>query len=832
MAREDEDQRSLFGSPGPSRSPSPALGLPGAPDGIAQNVGTIALPGSQHYSELPKDPLALSLQYPVPRRVIHPAAPPLTANSPSSSASTPSARSRASSVVPPATRPRKRKRKKKEAQLSPAPAITPPDPSAPLPPNFLRNHMALLGTAGLVAGIKPANLSMPLTASRGSTPANPIVIEDEGYTSVKMKPNFSKTTTISGGVRYDEHDAPRLGKRSDSMTPSLEIDPELLPAPTNKEIVAMLVGQKDIFPVLQGILRLVAGQKAEQLAAANASPTPAPPSKRRSKRRSEHQTPTPPTGLKAPPLKRRRLNRVPAGAADWDVPYPFQEGEGPEEYRQTWEKERGKQLVSQLVNLIRIAARKAATKKYLQQEARHKAVPKAGRTVESQRSHSAPAALKQAGQLGSVIGDASVLSTQIEQSFLPLEQPEAPTAVTGSPDFASPLATPSESIPETSLDQLISSLLAASFPTNAQGGDICGTGAGAAFDPSTVFVNSISGEDVNDGLIDSWMNVFETFPIPSDGFASDLDTSFQEQQRALGASNFDLFNMASTLDFGLTTPLLSLESISTSTTVTSTVPFPQLFPENALQEDAEQFLRDIGLEPIPTCHSTQYHSTDDIMNDPPSALSQSQPRPLVDMDKFNDFTQSNPTSDETSGAPALSAPSPIPSASSASSVGDPSTPTSALWESGTLDIVFAQHNQDPSSSQGERQQQHDDDEGSETRRFTAQEKGKWKGNGKDRENPGLDQDADAERAPATAPPDVPPSLETSTLGSQSDPFPTVLSRSTSPPGQKKLNKQEIIHRAQERRRQLVEELERVKMQLWETTIEQSVLVELQKEALP
>ncbi|KAH9960830.1 hypothetical protein BC827DRAFT_1103965, partial [Russula dissimulans] len=63
----------------------------------------------------------------------------------------------------------------------------------------------------------------------------------------------------------------------------------------------------------------------------------------------------------------RRLNSVPAGAADWDVPYPFQQGEGPNQYRLHWEKERLKQLLSQLAVLIKCAKRSAATRTYLQQ---------------------------------------------------------------------------------------------------------------------------------------------------------------------------------------------------------------------------------------------------------------------------------------------------------------------------------------------------------------------------------------------------------------------------------------------------------------------------------
>lgn len=46
-----------------------------------------------------------------------------------------------------------------------------------------------------------------------------------------------------------------------------------------------------------------------------------------------------------------------------------------------------------------------------------------------------------------------------------------------------------------------------------------------------------------------------------------------------------------------------------------------------------------------------------------------------------------------------------------------------------------------------------------------------------------------------------------------------------------LNKQDILARAKERRRQLVGEIDRAKVELWETTIEQGVLVLLVKEKL-
>ncbi|KAI0322602.1 hypothetical protein OF83DRAFT_1049099, partial [Amylostereum chailletii] len=55
-----------------------------------------------------------------------------------------------------------------------------------------------------------------------------------------------------------------------------------------------------------------------------------------------------------PPIKRRRLHKVPAGAVDWDVPYLFREGGATDGHR-SWQKERMKQLVAQLVKLVKEA---------------------------------------------------------------------------------------------------------------------------------------------------------------------------------------------------------------------------------------------------------------------------------------------------------------------------------------------------------------------------------------------------------------------------------------------------------------------------------------------
>jgi hypothetical protein len=50
-----------------------------------------------------------------------------------------------------------------------------------------------------------------------------------------------------------------------------------------------------------------------------------------------------------------------------------------------------------------------------------------------------------------------------------------------------------------------------------------------------------------------------------------------------------------------------------------------------------------------------------------------------------------------------------------------------------------------------------------------------------------------------------------------------------PPGKKAPNKRELIQRAEERRQQLLAELEKAKIELWEATIEQGVLSHLMKD---
>jgi len=67
---------------------------------------------------------------------------------------------------------------------------------------------------------------------------------------------------------------------------------------------------------------------------------------------SSQQDIEPAPGYITEPLKRRKLQRVPAGAQFWDVPYPFQPGEGPRDYESHWRSKRGELLVKALVRIV------------------------------------------------------------------------------------------------------------------------------------------------------------------------------------------------------------------------------------------------------------------------------------------------------------------------------------------------------------------------------------------------------------------------------------------------------------------------------------------------
>ncbi|KAJ7707718.1 hypothetical protein B0H17DRAFT_855954, partial [Mycena rosella] len=181
----------------------------------------------------------------------------------------------------------------------------------------------------VVAGVRPGHLparSAPAPI-QGATPSNPIFVDDE-----------ARPATVSRFKR----------------TPRLDIDPASLPPPSNQDIVSTLIKERDIFPLLENILKFIAAQT---------------PSRARSQSRcstdsgSRSQTPSDEASMAR---KRRKLRHVPAGAALWDVPFPFPEGEGPAAYQHEWEKDRGKKLITELVALIKGAATRAAVTNHVE----------------------------------------------------------------------------------------------------------------------------------------------------------------------------------------------------------------------------------------------------------------------------------------------------------------------------------------------------------------------------------------------------------------------------------------------------------------------------------
>lgn len=147
--------------------------------------------------------------------------------------------------------------------------------------------------------------SLPQRTIRGSTPSNPIVIEESDLTHLP------------------------------------HVDPSQLTSVNGEDAIASLIRQKNIFPVLSSIVKLLGNSPAASTQSLSTN---------------DHASPRPcsePATTAPPPLKRRKLTSVPAGAVEWDVPYPFPEGEGPKAYHATWERERARYLITQLVESIK-----------------------------------------------------------------------------------------------------------------------------------------------------------------------------------------------------------------------------------------------------------------------------------------------------------------------------------------------------------------------------------------------------------------------------------------------------------------------------------------------
>ncbi|KAF8149931.1 hypothetical protein B0H34DRAFT_169097 [Crassisporium funariophilum] len=918
----EEDQDSLFGSPPSSpriaavaagRAASPSLALPSASYAESrlststdtQNVGTIALPGSHPYSELPINPLALSLNHGAVYRppALQPqgqASQPQWANAqwandsrPSSSGSTtvrPSSRTSTSSTPTTTTKPKKRSRQPSHSQtqngdeFSTQPRgleFTLPDPSAPRPTHFLRNQHNLLGKAGLVAGVKPATI----THVRGATPSNPIIVEDE--------------------------DAPLLGRNSSFRDPSQRyIESSLLSAPSNQDIVSVLIGQKDIFPVLESLLKLIAGGNA-------ITPRTTPPPTGFERRGASSQQPVPtetnqasnsnPTsnnsGAKHT-VKRRKLNRVPAGASDWDVPYPFPQGEGPDAYHKTWERERGKHLISQLIKLIKGAARKAATKNYLQQE-------KARRDEYELQQRRAMEALGFGGGLGAgmemEMAKMRERDVRVNGYYKPetvmygLEEDQArvamkqvfdvltdtsndvrvwktttaaaaawPSLAAGNSSVSQPALktgptaamqsqSQNQNLPSTSstaplsFDNLISSLVAAAPPDQTTMNPSSASTYQQNIPTSNPSISNGPSNTAVDGgidqtLFDTWMSFLETFPVSFDGVS---DGQTQSVPIGSGPSSHEstpaLDDFATTGNIGygggddmdalIASMMNSMPNQNLgSTSTTGQAPSSSISTMSVQSPLAETSTATIG-----------NHLID------PGLLALSIPTfPSMGLNLNSDASVSIPD-----------AASPIPSMSSYGST-DPATPNSANWEmsmpdvfmggEGGMDMDGTGTGGGGGGGGGYRGGGQGGDAGlitadtlKELGILTSMDKeGQTaiggggtalvdKGKGKEIWPP-------LEASPATpvattvavAPPASLSTFHASLVAPPFTPTPFSTGASKSKPktgadiAARKARRDDILTRAGEKRRKVQEELDRVKMQLWETTIEQAALVHLVK----
>jgi hypothetical protein len=716
-----DDDGSLFGSPPPSpiRGRSPKLALPAGP-GSAENVGTIALPGSHYCSELAIDPAVLVLNSPSPPR--NSDSPSTTTWSTQSTLRSPShnlVSSRGSSKPPGNSQNGKGR---STTPRLPPPTIHFPDPDEPLPPNFLRSQQALLGHAGLIGGLEPSTLSTRY--HRGDSSQNPIIVEDE-------------------------LDPPLMGKKSTSLNPSS------LPSPSNEEVVSSLVKQRNIFPVLESLLRLLSGTGV------GASRVSTPSGHSDSSNLGSSQE-------RAPPPKRRRLNSVPAGAADWDVPYPFQQGEGPSHYHLHWEKERLKQLFSQLTVLIKGAKRSAAVRAYLQQHAGSRSIPITPQ-LPTQTSR------QQQPKPGASLGE------QYDASNCHPESRD----ITPTPAISEniPQQTPT-TIPQTaSLDDLILSFCNNHIPPASCPLDLTSPSPSSEFTPhQPPLTPSYNTSDTFSQDLDQFLAMLHH--TPSQCMASSADSPGVAVPPGSSPKNADRVPLHENPSVGiaipdsLIDPTLLWESSnyisdiagqapSTPTLIQSPIAsassvFDPLTPSEDLFSEPDVYRPEQGTSQL---SSRRFQIPQGLVNaiadDPISAATLLlQMATTASLDSSQPKVQSLPP--PTSRVLSVEPHSPVPPLSS-----QPLTPLTATTT--------------PTSSRA----------------------------------------SSAAPRPGHAASAITPTAQILSFLDQRRP-------SQAPPGKKAPNKRELIRRARERRQQLQAELEKAKVELWEATIEQGVLSHLMK----
>lgn len=301
---DQSDDESLFGSPPPSPGTGKTLSLALPSGGLdsEQNVGTLALPGSHNPSKLPVDSVVSDARHhPFETRSSRASAPAQTmANSATSLATTAADSNTRLRSLRSSSKGAQKKRKRTKTTSNSTPTS---GPSIELPPSDAPVPPNFLRNQQALLGIAGlvANINPASLSTRRHNQGN--------------DPNNPIMVEDEGAA------LPRFGHPI---------------APTPAQLLATLSAQKELFPVLEQLLNIL--------------------------RRGADPPNQLPQNPSQPPPKRRKLSRVPAGATDWDVPFPFPPGEGPPNYKEEWTNERCERLISDFVTLLREGVNKATAR--------------------------------------------------------------------------------------------------------------------------------------------------------------------------------------------------------------------------------------------------------------------------------------------------------------------------------------------------------------------------------------------------------------------------------------------------------------------------------------
>jgi hypothetical protein len=311
-----DDGDSLFGSPPPSpslrgRSPNIGLALPGtrtgisvASDPLTENVGTTALSGLHPFFDIPRSSEASSVSS------VTTAWPPAHDSAPSSRSQSVRSLSGQPSQAP------KKQLVRVPRQLAP-PLELPEAADWSSNPHLLRSHPSLLGKAGNVARVRATHLPCP-----GSSADDPIVIgDDHGNPQGPAKlfqPRFAASTSVT---------------RPSPSIPAPPAKAKDILARAAASRFAVAIKQNPQFQRILEDLNAVAAFRDDSAGQTASSSKAVRPTKKRR-------------------TARGAMPSVPAGAEDWTVPFPFKDGDIPEQYNHDWKKASVKKLLGDLINLI------------------------------------------------------------------------------------------------------------------------------------------------------------------------------------------------------------------------------------------------------------------------------------------------------------------------------------------------------------------------------------------------------------------------------------------------------------------------------------------------